>query len=78
MERTIQTLEDILRACVIDLEGIWDEHWPLVEFSYNNNYHSSIFMAPYKALYSRRCKYPIKWFEIGESSLIGPDLIHKT
>uniref|UniRef100_A0A2N9G885 RNA-directed DNA polymerase n=1 Tax=Fagus sylvatica TaxID=28930 RepID=A0A2N9G885_FAGSY len=50
-ERTIQTLEDMLRACILDLGGRWDDHLPLVEFAYNNSYHSSIEMAPYEALY---------------------------
>nr|GEX10027.1 retrotransposon protein, putative, Ty3-gypsy subclass [Tanacetum cinerariifolium] len=54
-ERTIQTLEDMLRACVIDFEGSWDRHLPLVEFSYNNNYHTSIKAAPFEALYERKC-----------------------
>ena len=49
-ERTIQTLEDMLRMCVMDLGGSWDDHLPLVEFAYNNSYHSSIEMAPYEAL----------------------------
>ena len=53
-ERTIQTLEDILRACVIDYKGSWDDHLPLIEFAYNNSYHASIQMAPYEALYERR------------------------
>ena len=63
-ERTIQTLEDMLRMCVIDLGGNWDDHLPLVEFSYNNNYHSSIEMAPYEALYGRKCRSPLCWDEI--------------
>ena len=50
-ERTIQTLEDILRACVIDFKGSWESHLPLIEFSYNNSYHASIQATPYKALY---------------------------
>ena len=54
-EHTIQTLEDILRAFIIDLKGNSDKHSPLVEFSYNNSYHSSISMASYEALYGRRC-----------------------
>jgi len=58
-ERTIQTLEDMLRACVIDFKGNWDDHLPLIEFSYNNSYHSSIAMAPFEALYGRRCRSPI-------------------
>ncbi|GKE08639.1 putative reverse transcriptase domain-containing protein, partial [Tanacetum coccineum] len=55
-ERTIQTLEDMLRACAIDFGGNWDTHLPLVEFSYNNRYHSSMKCAPFKALYGRRLK----------------------
>ena len=52
-QRTIQVLEDMLRACVLDLKGSWEEHFPLVEFSYNNSYHASIQMTPYEALYGR-------------------------
>ena len=76
-ERTIQTLEDMLRACVIDFKGNWDDHLPLIEFAYDNSYHSSIQMAPYEALYGRRCRSPIGWFEVGEAQLIGPDLVHQ-
>ncbi|WMV44978.1 hypothetical protein MTR67_038363 [Solanum verrucosum] len=70
VERTIQTLEDILRACVIDFKGNWDEHLPLIEFAYNNSYHSNIQMAPYEALYGRKCRSPTGWFEVGEVGLI--------
>ncbi|GJZ74159.1 reverse transcriptase domain-containing protein [Tanacetum coccineum] len=77
-ERTIQTLEDMLRACVIDFGGSWDVHLPLAEFSYNNSYHSSIRCAPFEALYGRKCRSPILWAEIGESSLIGPELVQET
>ena len=76
--RTIQTLEDMLISCIIDFEENWDKHMPLVEFPYNNSYHSSISMAPYEALYGRRCIYPIGWFEVGESSLLSHDFIYKT
>ncbi|WMV19535.1 hypothetical protein MTR67_012920 [Solanum verrucosum] len=76
-ECTIHTLEDILRACVIDFKGNWDDHLPLIEFSYNNSYHSSILMAPYKSLYGRRCRSHIRWFEVGEAGLIGPDLANQ-
>ena len=55
-ERTIQVLEDMLRACVPDHKGSWEEHLPLVEFAYNNSYHSSIQMVPYEALYGRPCR----------------------
>jgi transposase InsO family protein len=58
-ERTVQTLEDMMRACVIDFGGSWDNHLPLVEFSYNNSYHASIDMPPYEALYGRRCQTPV-------------------
>ncbi|GJW28472.1 hypothetical protein Tco_0045347 [Tanacetum coccineum] len=77
-EHTIQTLEDMLRACVIDFGGNWDVHLPLAEFSYNNSYHSSIRCAPFEALYGRKCRSPVLWAEIGESSLIGPELVQET
>ncbi|WMV37184.1 hypothetical protein MTR67_030569 [Solanum verrucosum] len=67
----------MLRACVIDFKGNWDDHLPLIEFSYNNNCNSSIQMAPYEAFYERRCRSPIGWFEVGETGLIGPDLVHQ-
>ncbi|GJZ91964.1 putative reverse transcriptase domain-containing protein [Tanacetum coccineum] len=59
-ERTIQTLEDMLRACVMDFGGSWDTHLPLVEFSYNNSYHKSIKCAPFEALYGRKCRSPVR------------------
>ncbi|GJY95513.1 putative reverse transcriptase domain-containing protein, partial [Tanacetum coccineum] len=77
-ERTIQTLEDMLRACVIDFGGSWDVHLPLAEFSYNNSYHSSIRCAPFEALYGRKCRSPVLWAEIGECSLIRPELVQET
>ena len=58
-ERTIQTLEDMLRACVLDWGSVWVRHLNLVEFAYNNSWHSSIGMAPYEALYGRRCRSPV-------------------
>ena len=70
-EHTIQTLEDMLRACMIDFRGNWDDHLPLIEFSYNNSYHSTIGMTPLEALYGRRCGYPVGWFEVAESSILG-------
>ncbi|XP_027158198.1 uncharacterized protein LOC113759821 [Coffea eugenioides] len=63
-ERTIQTLEDMLRACIVDFGGGWSQYLTLVEFAYNNSYHSSIQMAPYEALYGRRCRSPIHWDEV--------------
>ena len=65
-ERTIQILEDMLRVFVLDFKGSWTSHLPLVEFAYNNSYHSSIKAAPYKALYGRKCRSPICWDEVGE------------
>ncbi|KAL8121324.1 hypothetical protein AgCh_018164 [Apium graveolens] len=76
-ERTIQTIEDMLRVCALDFEGSWDEHLPLVEFSYNNSYHASIGMPPYEALYGRRCRSPICWEEVGERKILGPELIQQ-
>ena len=60
-ERTIQILEDMLREFILDIKGSWEEHLPLVEFAYNNNYQVSIQMTPYKALYERPCRSPICW-----------------
>ncbi|GKE75783.1 putative reverse transcriptase domain-containing protein, partial [Tanacetum coccineum] len=77
-ERIIQTLEDMLRACVIDFGGSWDVHLPLAEFSYNNSYHTSIRCAPFEALYGRKCRSPVLWAEIREGSLIGPELVQET
>ena len=65
-ERTIHTLKDMFRTCVIELQGSWDKHLPLMEFAYNNTFHSSLGMAPYEALYGRKCRTPIYWDEVGE------------
>ena len=56
----------IMVDCVIDLKGNWDDHLPLVEFNYKNNYHFSIQIPPYQALRDKRCKYPIRWFEVDD------------
>ncbi|GJS41059.1 putative reverse transcriptase domain-containing protein [Tanacetum coccineum] len=77
-ERTIQTLEDMLRACVIDFGKGWGKHLPLVEFSYNNSYHASIKAAPFEALYGRKCRSPVCWAEVGDVQLTGPEIIHET
>ncbi|GKC67509.1 putative reverse transcriptase domain-containing protein [Tanacetum coccineum] len=77
-ERTIQTLEDMLRACVIDFGSSWDRHLPLVEFSYNNSYHASIKAAPFEALYGRKCRSPVCWSEVGDSQLTGLELVRET
>ncbi|GJQ97014.1 putative reverse transcriptase domain-containing protein [Tanacetum coccineum] len=77
-ERTIQTLEDMLRACAIDFGGSWDKYLPLAEFSYNNSYHSSIKMPPYEMLYGRKCRTPICWGEIGQRELASSDVVQQT
>lgn len=77
-ERTIQTLEDMLRACVLDFGGNWDEHLPLLEIVYNNNYHSNIGMAPFEALYVRRCRSPVCWIDYGEAALFGLHVVRDT
>nr|GEZ74442.1 putative reverse transcriptase domain-containing protein [Tanacetum cinerariifolium] len=77
-ERTIQTLEDMLRACVIGFGSSWDKHLLLVEFSYNNSYHASIKAAPFEALYGGKCRSPVCWSEVGESQLTGPELVRET
>ncbi|WMV18687.1 hypothetical protein MTR67_012072 [Solanum verrucosum] len=76
-ERPIQTLEDMLRACVINFKDNWDDDLSLIEFTYNNNYPSIIGMTPFVALYARRCRSHIGCFEVGEISLIGPELVHE-
>ncbi|GJX61179.1 reverse transcriptase domain-containing protein [Tanacetum coccineum] len=77
-ERTIQMLEDMLRACMIDFGGSWNIHLPLAKYSYNNSYHSSIRCAPFEALYGRNCRSPVLWAEIGDSGLIRPELVQET
>jgi hypothetical protein len=74
-ERVNQILEDMLTACALDYGSTWDENLPYAEFSYNNSYQSSIEMAPFEALYGRKCRTPLLWDGVGERSLFGPDLI---
>ncbi|KAL0427771.1 UNVERIFIED_CONTAM: Transposon Tf2-11 polyprotein [Sesamum latifolium] len=76
-ERTIQTLEDMMRACTMEFKGNWDDHLPLIEFAYNNSFHSSIGMAPYEALYGRRCRSPVCWDIEGLRQLEGQELVQK-
>ena len=68
----------MLRACVLDFKGSWDHYLPLAEFAYNNSYHASIQMAPYEALYGRKCQSPLCWTELSEKKLYGPDLVEQT
>ncbi|GKG43688.1 putative reverse transcriptase domain-containing protein, partial [Tanacetum coccineum] len=68
----------MLRACVIDFGKCWDRHLPLVKFSYNNSYHTIIKIAPFEALYGRKCRSPICWAKVGDAQLIGPEIVHET
>ena len=68
----------MLRGCVLDFPRSWDKYIPLMEFSYNNSYQSSIGMALYEALYGRRCRTPMCWTELDEHKIIGPDLVKDT
>ncbi|GJW64622.1 putative reverse transcriptase domain-containing protein [Tanacetum coccineum] len=77
-EHIIQTLEVMLRACVMDFGGSWDTHLSLVEFSYNNSYHKSIKCVPFEALYGRKCRSPMIWAKVGESQLIRPEIMQET
>ncbi|XP_077239760.1 uncharacterized protein LOC143880673 [Tasmannia lanceolata] len=76
-ERTIQILEDMLQACVMDFQGSWDNHLPLVKFSYNNSYQASIKMAPFEALYGRKCRSPLCWDDVGEKKFLNTELVHQ-
>ena len=77
-ERTIQTLEDMLRACTLDFPGSWSKYLPLVEFAYNNSYQATIGCAPYEMLYGRKCRSPVHWDELGERRYLGPELVQVT
>jgi len=77
-ERTIQSLEDLLRMCVPDHLGAWDEVLLLIEFTYNNSFLASISMAPYEAVYGRKCRTPLCWYQDGEAVLVGPELLEQT
>ncbi|GJZ38415.1 putative reverse transcriptase domain-containing protein [Tanacetum coccineum] len=76
-EGTIQTLKDMLRACVIDFGNCWVKHFPLVEFSYNNSYYASIKAAPFEALYGQKCRSPVCWAETGEVQLTGLEIVQE-
>lgn len=77
-ERTIQSLEDLLKACVLEKAGAWDNHISLIEFTYNNIYHSSIGMEPIEVLYGRRCRTPLCWYGSGENVVLGPKIVQQT
>jgi len=77
-ERTIQTLEDLLRSCMLEFRGNWEDLLPLVEFTYNNSHQNTIGMAPYEALYGRKCRTLICWEEVRERKLLGPEMVQLT
>ncbi|KAK5775242.1 hypothetical protein PVK06_043114 [Gossypium arboreum] len=74
----IQILEDMLRCCILEFQGSWEKYLPLVEFAYNNSFQTSLKMAPYKALYGRKCRTPLYWTELKENQIHGVDLIKET
>ena len=76
-ERVNQLLEDMLRMYVMDQQSRWEKYLPLVEFSYNNSYHSSIGMPPFEALYGRPCRTPLSWDRLEDRIIVGPDLIQE-
>ncbi|XP_074288558.1 uncharacterized protein LOC141613713 [Silene latifolia] len=77
-ERTIQTLEDMLRACALEFHVCWEKSLPLVEFSYNNSYQASIQMAPFEALYGRTCRSPLCWDDSSEAVVLGPEFVQES
>ena len=77
-ELTIQTLENMLCACVMEFKGAWNKYLSLIEFSYNNNFQATIGMTPFEALYGRRCRSPIHWYKIGENLIAVPDFVEST
>ncbi|TYH05701.1 hypothetical protein ES288_A08G102700v1 [Gossypium darwinii] len=77
-ERIIQILEDMLRCCILEFEGMWEQYLPLIEFAYTNSFQSSIKMALYEALYGRKCHTPLYWMGPSKSKIQGVDLIKET
>jgi hypothetical protein len=76
-ERVNQILEDMLRACVISSKGSWEKWLPLADFLYNNSYQESINMAPFKALYGRKCRTPLNWLEARKRRYYGIDFVEQ-
>ena len=68
----------MLRACILDFQGSWSTYLSLIEFAYNNSYQATIQMAPYEALYGRKCRSPLHWHEVGERKFLGPELVDLT
>nr|XP_016478556.1 PREDICTED: uncharacterized protein LOC107799931 [Nicotiana tabacum] len=76
-DRGVQFTANFWRSFQEDFKGSWEDHLPLIEFAYNNSYHVDIQMAPYEALYGRKCRSPIGWFDVGETKLLGPKLVQQ-
>jgi transposase InsO family protein len=76
-ERVNQVMEDMLRMYVMDNQTQWEKYLPLVEFAYNNSYHSSIRMPPYEDLYGRPCRTPLSWDRLEDRVTVGPKLIQE-
>lgn len=77
-ERTIQVLEDMLRACVLDLGGKWKDHLLSVEFGYNNNFQAIVGIAPYEALYGQWCHSSLYWDKVVKMRVLSPELVEQT
>ena len=77
-ERTIQILEDMLRTCVLDFKGTRERHLPLIEFASNISYQASFGMTLFEALYGRPCRSLVCWAEVGDSPLLGSEIIRET
>ena len=77
-ERTIQVLEDLLRSCVLDWQGSWEDYIAMAEFAYNSSFQSTIGMAPFEALYGRPCRSPSCWLDNKDPVLVGPELIEES
>lgn len=71
-------MEDMARACILGDGGIWCNHLPLIKFSYNNSYHSSIGMETFEALYGKKCITPLCWDEVGDNGILGPEIVQET
>ena len=68
----------MLQTCVMELQGGWDKHLPLIEFAYNNTFHSRLGMAPYEALYGKKYRTPVCWDKVGERQLVSPEILQMT
>jgi hypothetical protein len=75
LKRTHQILEDMLRACALQYGTSWDKSLSYAEFSYNNSHQKSLKIAPFEALYGRKCRTPLFWNQMGETQVFGPDFL---